>query len=94
MAELLAGGAADGAARERASRRGVRLRPRAAAHTCGAGRPHPRGEGAGASEAAVACCKRRDSVLITEGITDSDEVIISRIPTPVPEMKLRTPVAL
>ena len=38
--------------------------------------------------------KRRDSVLITEGITDSDEVIISRIPTPVPEMKLRTPVAL
>ena len=38
--------------------------------------------------------KRRDTVLITEGITDSDEVITSRIPTPVPEMRLRTPVAL
>ena len=33
--------------------------------------------------------KRRDTVLISEGITEDDEVITSSIPTPVPGMKLR-----
>ena len=33
--------------------------------------------------------KRRDTVLISGGITEDDEVITSRIPTPVPGMKLR-----
>lgn len=38
--------------------------------------------------------KRRDTVLISEGLEDTDWVVTSRIPTPVPNMKLRVNVQL